>query len=84
MVQLYLQGPLPGDAPTLKAFKPTGLLGVGEAVTITLPIGPSSVQYWDEASTPQGWAGYPRGGYTAYIGSSSVDIRVTGVVQVVQ
>ena len=81
-VQLYLAGPLPGDARALKAFGGTGLLPPGGAARVTLTLGSSDVQFWSEARG--GWEGYAPGAYAFAVGSSAEDWRLSGEVSIVQ
>ena len=81
-VQLYLQGPLAGDAAALKAFAGTGLLASGASARVVLQLAPSDLQYYDEGAGA--WRGYGAGAYAVAVGASAEDWRLSGSLAVVQ
>ena len=76
--QLYLQGPLPGDAMALKAFANTGEVGAGGEARVIMPLTARDFSFFDESVGA--WAPYPPGDYAFAVGASSADLRLFGRV----
>ncbi len=78
--QLYLQGPLPGDAMALKGFANTGEVGVGGAAIVSIALSARELSFFDEGVGA--WAPYPPGEYDFAVGASSADLRLFGSFRV--
>jgi beta-glucosidase len=80
--QLYLAGPLPGDAPALKAFGGSGVIPSGGSVRIALTLRARDLTFYNDQGSSS-WEPYKAGLYNFSIGASSVDLRLFGSVAVV-
>lgn len=79
VTQVYVAGALPGDPPKqLKGFKYTGILPVGYQAHLEIVLEP--LVYWSVEQ--HAFVSYPAGEYSVWVGSSSRDIRLQGVVRV--
>ncbi len=80
VAQLYLGFPASADEPPLqlKGFSKV-YLAPGEAIVVTFPLASRDVSIWDVDT--HAWA-VAYGNFTAFVGSSSRDIRARGVFQV--
>jgi beta-glucosidase len=82
VLQVYTTFPLESNVPAttkaLKAFRKVHV-GAGLSENITIELGPSSFQRWD--NTAWSFVGSPDR-YTLYIGSSSRDIRLSAEVDI--
>ena len=78
--QLYLQGPLPGDAMALKGFANTGEVALGGAAQASIALSARELSFFDEGAGA--WAPYPPGMYAFAVGASSADLRLFGSLTV--
>lgn len=80
VAQLYLGFPAAAGEPPrqLKGFTKV-LLAAGESKTVSIPLSPREVSIWDVES--HGWK-VASGQFTAWVGSSSRDLRLSGTFTV--
>jgi beta-glucosidase len=80
VAQLYLGFPASAEEPPrqLKGFSKV-LLAAGASMQITIPLTPREMSIWDVGS--HGWQ-VVNGEFTAWVGSSSRDTRLTGTFTV--
>ncbi len=76
--QLYMQGPLEGDAWALKGFSQSGVLGVNQTARVTFALTARDFTFFD--ATAGAWTPYPDGRYAFAVGASSIDLRLFGNV----
>jgi hypothetical protein len=79
VAQVYVAGAFPSDPPKqLKGFKYTGVLPVGYQVNVDIVLEP--LVYWSVEE--HAFVSFPKGDYTVWVGGSSRDLRLQGVVRV--